>query len=204
MSTGTNTRTSRSARPTGRCGSSSATVPGASSGRREIQDAAAEELVALDLDGDGGTDILTFAEGTRLIRAARAGSLVSAPLEAPATLRSVRAADIDGDGRADLLGAGGDGIAFVRHLGGVQLDSPHLIDLPLAAGTPRLVFAGRLPAGLRALAVLRVAGEGEPFTAVFLDELAGLATSAGAPAPAIAADVTEPPVAPLSLRFDLR
>src|SRR5690606_26599365 len=128
--------------------------------RGEVSEAPGVELLAWDVDDDGGVDVLAFAEGTRVVRAARAESLVSATMEAPPGLRSANAVDIDGDGRRDLVGVAGDGIVVARSEGGVALAAASLVDLPLHAGTPRALWAVRTEGGLRVVLLTRLAGDG--------------------------------------------
>ena len=65
----------------------------------EVADAPGVELLTVDLDDDGGTDLLAFAEAARVVRGARAEGLGSAILEVPPGMRSVNPVDADGDGR---------------------------------------------------------------------------------------------------------
>ena len=105
--------------------------------RAEVADAPGVELLTVDLDDDGGTDLLAFAEAARVVRGARPEGLSSAILNVPPGMRSVNPVDVDGDGRRDLVGVAGDGIVMVRSLSGLELAPHTLLDLPLHAGTPR-------------------------------------------------------------------
>lgn len=162
--------------------------------RAEVQDAAGVELLAFDLDDDGGVDVLALADAVRILRAARAESLVSAALEAPPGLRSANAVDVDGDGLRDLVGIAGDGIVVSRSLRGLALAPASVVDLPLHAGTPRALWAGRSPEGLGVVALTRRAGDGEPFTLVLMSSLSSVNVEAS---PTSVSD------APLTLRFDV-
>jgi hypothetical protein len=68
------------------------------------------------------------------------------------------------------------------------------VDLPLHAGSPRALWAGRSPDGLRVVVLTRLAGDGEPFTLVLMSQLESPSVQA---APSAVID------APLSLRFDV-
>ena len=163
--------------------------------RSEVQDAPGVELLTVDLDDDGGTDLLAFAEAARVVRGARAEGLSSAILAAPPGMRSVNPVDVDGDGRRDLIGVAGDGIVVLRSLRGLELEQSSLVDLPLHAGTPRALWAGRSESGLRLVVLTRLAGDSEPFTLVLLS---------GVESPQVDATATVVSDAPLTLRYDVR
>ncbi|MEZ4325143.1 MAG: hypothetical protein R3B40_08010 [Polyangiales bacterium] len=160
----------------------------------EVREAPATELLSFDLDDDGGVDVLALAEQTRLIRAARAESLVSIPLDVAPGLHSATAVDLDGDGVRDLLGVAGDGLVSHRSMRGTALAPAALVDLPLHAGTPRMVWALRSSDGLGVVVLTRLPGDAEPFTLVLMTSLESVNVQA-TPTP-----VTD---APLTLRFDV-
>lgn len=163
--------------------------------RSEVADAPGVELLTVDLDDDGGTDLLAFAEAARVVRGARAEGLGSAILEVPPGMRSVNPVDADGDGRRDLMGVAGDGIVIVRSVTGLELAPATLLDLPLHAGTPRMLWAARSEAGVRLVVLTRLAGDAEPFTLVLLS---------GVESAQVESSATVVTDAPLTLRFDVR
>ncbi len=162
--------------------------------RAEVALAPGVETLAFDVDSDGGTDVLTLGDTVRLVRAAGPTSLASAELNAPAGMRSANAVDINGDGQLDLAGIAGDGIVLVPYIQGVEFGAVTLVDLPLHAGSPRWLWAGRSPDGLRLAVLTRLAGETEPFTLVMMR---GTEPSEVSPTPTPVRD------APLMLHFEL-
>ena len=85
---------------------SGATVPDAAPG-----------LLALDLDEDGRTDLLSWSsEGVRLYR--NGDAPVASPGIDAKDVRSVAAGDFDNDGLSDLAVVTGDGVSLYRNAGG--------------------------------------------------------------------------------------
>jgi len=71
---------------------------------RTLPLAAPREVVAGDLSGDGRPDALILGDGAWVIEATEAGPASPRPLQALASLRSVRLIDMQGDGQLDAVG----------------------------------------------------------------------------------------------------
>jgi hypothetical protein len=98
------------------------------------------ELLAANLDDDDAMEIVVRAEGLHLVQG-RGSSLKASPLDAPADAKAIRSADLDGDGRLDLLALDGRRILWLRQT---------------SAGSFRLEVHSELPArwaGLQDLAL---------------------------------------------------
>jgi len=70
--------------------------------------------VAADLNGDGIEEFL-YANGSRLLAVARrpgAASPILWQIDLPAPIRNVAVADVDGDGLAEILAGGSDGVLY--------------------------------------------------------------------------------------------
>lgn len=67
--------------------------------------AGAAGLTTGDVDGDGGVDVIVEAAGAIVVRARERDELETTRVETiPGTIRGLRAMDLDGDGRAELVG----------------------------------------------------------------------------------------------------
>jgi hypothetical protein len=118
-----------------------------------------------DLDGDGDADVVTSrAPGAASIAWNNGnGSFPITPLEGQVyvagTTRVLRVADVDGDGRQDLVTAedSGDTVAVTRQLGGGAVDGDGILDLVGWQNNRAFVQRG-LPGGHFAPAVTTMTG----------------------------------------------
>lgn len=157
----------------------------------------ATEVLAADLDSDGGTDALVRGEGLHVLHAGPVESLEPRPVDVPEGLTQVRTVDANGDGRPDLVGLLDGGLVVLT-----QGD-----DLAFAEGSPRRAS----PLVMQRLALADLDGDGEPEAAALgrtggeetAWELVVLASITGE-RPLVAADAPSPlPDAPLVLRVPL-
>lgn len=99
-------------------------------GRMSTLDLArATQALAHDLDGDSKTDLVIVAEGLHVVRGG-VEPFEAHPLDAPAGLRRLVAADVDADGRVDLIAASRDGIVVLRQRDPFVFTEDRPIELP--------------------------------------------------------------------------
>jgi hypothetical protein len=97
------------------------------------------QIVCADFDGDGLVDVVRYTSGLATVVMYRqsapfafaAGVVVPNPPGGPFVVKHAAAADLDGDGAAELLLVGDRGVATLREAGGAWL--PHAPELPGAA-----------------------------------------------------------------------
>ncbi|MCA9613363.1 MAG: VCBS repeat-containing protein, partial [Myxococcales bacterium] len=92
--------------------------------------ARATHALAHDLDGDEHTDVIVVAEGLHLVRGG-VTPLEAQPLDAPHGIRRLALADVDRDGRVDLLGATREGIVLLQQRDPLVFSEAHTMRLPL-------------------------------------------------------------------------
>jgi hypothetical protein len=141
-------------------------------------------IAAADFDGDGDADLAVAASGGDRVHVYRNdnGTLTSLPvasLDAPYLLRAVTAADVNLDGRPDLL-AIATGLTVFRGKGGTAFEAPET------------VVAGWLP---QAVAVGELSGDGWPDVAVVNEDSGDVSLLISAPCQARRLEVTTHPAA---------
>lgn len=125
--------------------------------------ARATHALAHDLDGDAKTDVVLVAEGLHVVRGG-VEPIEAHPIDAPAGLRRLVAADVDADGRVDLIAASREGIVVLMQRDAFVFAEERPIELPatfrphdLAVVTlderPRLVIVGASSRGFELVAV---------------------------------------------------
>jgi len=85
-----------------------------------------QRILPGDLDGDGRIDVVVsgYREGVRVAWNEGAGSFVDGDVPLPELLPPQSVADVDGDGRPDLLGSSTSALVIVRSAGGRLFDAP--------------------------------------------------------------------------------
>ncbi|HET7720990.1 MAG TPA: FG-GAP-like repeat-containing protein, partial [Acidimicrobiales bacterium] len=84
-------------------------------------------IAAGDLDGDGLTDAAVVSGTSIELLLQRGGTLVRGQAIPNAPFRWLEAADVTGDGRADIVGASLDGVQVLRNLGGATFAVPETL-----------------------------------------------------------------------------
>jgi hypothetical protein len=101
-------------------------------GRESALDLArATHALAQDLDGDSKTDVVIVAEGLHVVRGG-VEPIEAHPIDAPAGLRRLVAADVDADGRVDLIAASREGIVVLMQRDAFVFAEERPIELPAA------------------------------------------------------------------------
>jgi hypothetical protein len=99
-------------------------------GRESALDLArATHALAQDLDGDSKTDVVIVAEGLHVVRGG-VEPIEAHPIDAPAGLRRLVAADVDADGRVDLIAATREGIVVLQQRDAFVFAEVRPIELP--------------------------------------------------------------------------
>jgi hypothetical protein len=163
--------------------------------------AGAREAEVGDLDGDGAPDLVLAGDALRLVRArATADELIAEPLDGPPALSSLALADVNDDGRLDLVGLVGGGVGLLEQTGALTFEAKPLADLPLDAGTIRALVVASLGGGgaLDLALLVKQPGEEHGHELVLLTDVTDPIVAA------TAAEVTAIPDAPLTLRVEMR
>ena len=74
----------------------------------------ASNCIAIDIDGDGSEEFV-YANGTRLLAVAQRSDAKDAiiwQIDLPASIGNIATADVDGDGKAEILAGGSDGVLY--------------------------------------------------------------------------------------------
>ncbi|MBC7171715.1 MAG: VCBS repeat-containing protein, partial [Polyangiaceae bacterium] len=162
--------------------------------------AGAREAAVGNIDGDGAADLIVGGDSVRLVAArGQAAQIVAQPLEITGRASNLHIADLDGDGRNDLLALRAEGVGVLAQKEPLRFEARPLLDVPLAAGTIVAFIAADLGGGdALDFALLLDAPEPRGYELVVVLDPA---------AHAIAMVSTDPapiPDAPLSLQIDLR
>jgi len=121
-------------------------------GRESALDLArATHALAHDLDGDSKTDVVIVAEGLHVVRGG-VEPIEAHPIDAPAGLRRLVAADVDADGRVDLIAANREGIVVLMQRDAFVFVEERPIELP-AAFRPHDLAVVRIDDRLRLVVV---------------------------------------------------